>query len=85
MIGYHGPYEWVGKAAARLDDRATRLPARLTALLIVAAAALCGADPTGAWRALQRDGARIASPNAGWPMAVLAGALDVRLAKVGHD
>ena len=84
MNGYRGAYEWLGKAAARLDDLANLLPARLTALLIVAAAALCGADGTGSWRTLRRDAARTASPNAGWPMAALAGALGVRLEKVGH-
>jgi adenosylcobinamide-phosphate synthase len=84
MVGYRGPYEWLGKAAARLDDLANLLPARVTALLIVIAAALCRADAAGAWRTLRRDGARTASPNAGWPMAALAGALGVRLEKAGH-
>src|SRR5437762_920464 len=60
------------------------MPARVTGLLIVAAAALCRADAAGAWRTLRRDGARTASPNAGWLMAALAGALGVRLEKAGH-
>ena len=48
MVGYHGRYEWLGKAAARVDDGANVLPARLTAMLLVLAAALCGGDAAGA-------------------------------------
>ncbi|MBI4787763.1 MAG: cobalamin biosynthesis protein [Chloroflexi bacterium] len=84
MIGYHGRYEFLGKIPARLDDVLNWIPARLTALLIVAAARLTGAKPRGAWQAMRRDHARTASPNAGYPMSAMAGALDVRLEKVGH-
>lgn len=72
-------YFWFGKFAARLDDVANWLPARLTALLIVAAAALGGADWRGALAVWWRDGHRHASPNAGHPEAAMAGALGVRL------
>jgi adenosylcobinamide-phosphate synthase len=41
MIGYHGSYEYLGKAAARLDDVLNILPARITALLIIAFTPLC--------------------------------------------
>jgi adenosylcobinamide-phosphate synthase len=84
MIGYHGKYEYLGKIAARLDDTLNLIPARLTALLIVAASRLAGADARHAWKVLQRDHARTASPNAGHPMSAMAGALGVRLEKVGH-
>ncbi|MDB4967594.1 MAG: hypothetical protein JWN44_3283 [Myxococcales bacterium] len=84
LIGYHGPTEWLGKAAARLDDAANLLPARLTAALLVAASALGGASPAGALRTWLRDGACTESPNAGRPMAAMAGALGVQLEKVGH-
>jgi adenosylcobinamide-phosphate synthase len=47
MVGYHGRYEWLGKAAARVDNGANVLPARLTARLLVLAA-LCGGDAAGA-------------------------------------
>lgn len=83
MIGYHGETEWLGKAAARLDDVANLVPARLTAALVVAASALAGASVRGALRILWRDGARTESPNAGRPMAAMAGALGVQLEKVG--
>jgi adenosylcobinamide-phosphate synthase len=85
MIGYRGgDTEWLGKAGARLDDLANLLPARLTAALLVLASALGGASAAGALRVWWRDGGRTASPNAGRPMAAMAGALDVQLEKVGH-
>jgi adenosylcobinamide-phosphate synthase len=84
MIGYHGETEWLGKAAARLDDAANLVPARLTAGLLVLASALAGASARGALRIWWRDGARTESPNAGRPMAAMAGALGVQLEKVGH-
>jgi adenosylcobinamide-phosphate synthase len=85
MLGYRDPArEWLGKPAARLDDLLNLIPARLTGLLIVAAACLTGADGRGAWRILRRDAGRTASPNAGVPMSAMAGALGVELEKVGH-
>jgi adenosylcobinamide-phosphate synthase len=83
MIGYHGETEWLGKAAARLDDAANFVPARVTAALVVVASAVAGASPLGALRVWWRDGARTESPNAGRPMAAMAGALGVQLEKVG--
>lgn len=84
MLGYRGRYEYLGKMAARLDDAANWVPARLAALLLVAAAWLRAADPRGAWRVMRRHHGRTASPNAGWPMSAAAGALDVRLEKLGY-
>ncbi|MGP8105777.1 MAG: adenosylcobinamide-phosphate synthase CbiB, partial [Desulfobaccales bacterium] len=80
MVGYKNyRYGRFGKVAARADDILNFLPARLTALLLVAAAAAVGLDPRGAWRILRRDAAKASSPNAGWPEAAMAGALGVRL------
>jgi adenosylcobinamide-phosphate synthase len=137
MIGYRGRYEYLGKAAARLDDLASLIPSRLGALCIVIASALqplktsqtvvqqplpatttlsatATVDPAeavqstkvlipsplagegrekggsqpfssrAAWSTMLRDHPRTASPNAGWPMAAMAGALGVRLEKPGH-
>jgi adenosylcobinamide-phosphate synthase len=84
MIGYHGEYEELGKAAARLDDALNLLPARLSAFLLVTAAWLGFGDGRTAWSTLRQDHARTQSPNAGWPMSATAGALKVRLGKVGH-
>ena len=79
MIGYRGRYEWVGKPAARLDDLLNLVPARLTALLI----ALGSERPARALAIARRDHGQTASPNAGWPMSAMAGALGVRLTKPG--
>ncbi len=80
MIGYWNErYEHLGKAAARADDVLNFIPARLTALLLVAVAPLLGLSGPGAWRGLVRDHGKSPSPNAGWPEAAMAGALGVAL------
>jgi adenosylcobinamide-phosphate synthase len=84
MLGYHGRYEHLGKVAARLDDMANLIPARLTALAITAAALANGNAPRRVWRIVQRDHMLTESPNAGYPMSAIAGALEVSLEKVGH-
>ncbi|HEX9818011.1 MAG TPA: adenosylcobinamide-phosphate synthase CbiB [Methylomirabilota bacterium] len=79
MLGYReGPLEHFGKLAARLDDLANLLPARVAALAIVAAA---GRRSRAAWSIMSRDRARTSSPNAGWTMSAMAGALAVTLVK----
>jgi adenosylcobinamide-phosphate synthase len=83
MIGYHGRFEYLGKVAARLDDVLNWLPARLTARLLLVAGAFRGADVARGRRVLARDGAATESPNAGRPMAAMAGLLGVALEKRG--
>jgi adenosylcobinamide-phosphate synthase len=82
MIGFRTPrHEAFGRAAARLDDLVNLPAARLSALLIIAAAGLTkGASATSAWRAVRRDAHRHRSPNAGYPEAAMAGALGLMLA-----
>ncbi len=82
MIGHRTPrHEAFGGAAARLDDLVNLPASRLSALLIVAAAAITpGASARGAWRAVRRDAPRHRSPNAGYPEAAMAGALGLALA-----
>lgn len=85
MIGYRTEqYEQLGKPAAWLDDILNWLPARLTAALFLVAAAVTNADAAGGRRTLRLDGGRTASPNAGRPMAAMAGCLGVELEKVGQ-
>jgi adenosylcobinamide-phosphate synthase len=84
MIGYHGRYEYLGKPAARLDDLLNLVPARLTAAFLLVGGALVRADVRGGWRIWRRDARRTESPNAGRPMATMAGLLGVELEKVGH-
>ena len=80
MIGYRNArYLAFGCAAARLDDLMNLVPARVTALLICLAATLRGRG-LPAFRGMIRDARHHASPNAGWPEAAMAGALDVWLA-----
>lgn len=80
MVGYQNDrYLHFGWAAARLDDVANFIPARITALLMVGVAFLLGKDWTGALRTVRRDARRHESPNAGFPEAAVAGALRIRL------
>ncbi len=81
MIGYRNArYRDFGWAAARLDDIANWIPARLTAVLLVMAAfAMPNCDGRGATKAAMRDARFHRSPNAGWPEAAVAGALNLRL------
>ena len=81
MVGYRGRFEYLGKSAARLDDLLNLVPARLTALLLGCAGALLRMPVRRAVRVCLRDSGRTESPNAGWPMAMAAGLLGVRLDK----
>jgi adenosylcobinamide-phosphate synthase len=83
MVGYHREYEYLGKFASRLDDILNFIPARLTVLLLVLATFLSRRDGHKSWRVALREHAKTESPNAGWPMAAVAGALNVQLEKVG--
>ena len=85
MLGYRdAEREWLGKIPARLDDLANVIPARLTAVLIVAATFIYRHDARRTWRIWRRDARQTASPNAGHPMSAMAGALGVELVKIGH-
>ena len=76
MIGHRTPrHDLFGRFAARLDDAANWLPARITALLISAASGHAVRALSAAWR----DAPAHRSPNAGWPEGAMAGALGVRL------
>jgi adenosylcobinamide-phosphate synthase len=80
MIGHSSPrYLRFGWAAARLDDGANYVAARVTAALVVVCAPLVSGSPSGALRAWRADAARHPSPNAGVVEAAFAGALGVRL------
>jgi adenosylcobinamide-phosphate synthase len=81
MIGYHGRFEALGKFSARLDDVANVIPARLTAGLLLLAGLILRKDVSCGWRVLRRDARKTPSPNAGRPMAVMAGLLRIRLGK----
>ena len=84
MVGYHGKYEYLGKVPARIDDAMNFVPARLTACLLLFAGWISGRRMRSGWAVWQRDAHRTESPNAGRPMAVMAGLLGVQLEKIGH-
>ncbi|WP_259781518.1 adenosylcobinamide-phosphate synthase CbiB [Aestuariispira ectoiniformans] len=81
MIGYRNArYKDFGMAAARFDDLANWIPARLTGVLVCLAAALSPKSaPVQAARSMIRFAGKHASPNAGWPEGAMAGALDLAL------
>ena len=81
MIAYkNDKYLYFGRCAAKLDDIANYIPARISAFLMIAAAAICGYDWKQAWKIFKRDRYNHASPNSAQTEAVMAGALDVQLA-----
>jgi adenosylcobinamide-phosphate synthase len=84
-VGYKDPENInIGWFSANLDTIANYVPARLTAMLMVAAAAVLGENWRESWRILQRDKTKTNSVNAGWTMSAMAGALGVQLEKSGH-
>ena len=80
MVGYKNiEYKNIGWFSAKMDTISNYLPARLTAYLMVAAAFLLGEDCRESWRILQRDKHKTASPNAGYTISAMAGALNIQL------
>lgn len=80
MVGHRSArYEKFGWAAARLDDVANVVPARLTAALVSLVAPVVGGSSSEAFRTCLRDGRKHPSPNSGLSEAAFAGALGVRL------
>ena len=85
MVGYRDDYyRNAGWMSAQLDTAANYVPARITAFLMVLSARMLGADWKNSLQMLQRDHGKTSSPNAGYPMAAVAGALRVKLEKIGH-
>ncbi len=81
MVGYKNDrYLYFGRFAAKLDDVVNFIPARLAALFMIASAYLMKLDGKNAWRIFKRDRKKHASPNSAQTEAVVAGALDIRLA-----
>ena len=80
MLGYKNErYLYFGRVAARLDDVANFIPARITAILFLASALILNLDFKNAFDMLRRDAAKHPSPNGGYAEATVAGALNVRL------
>jgi adenosylcobinamide-phosphate synthase len=84
MVGYRDSLHVnIGWFSAKMDTLANYVPARLTGILMIVAAALLGEDWRNSWKILQRDRKNTASPNAGWTISAMAGALNVQLEKQG--
>ncbi|MFA4935990.1 MAG: cobalamin biosynthesis protein, partial [Candidatus Methanoperedens sp.] len=84
MVGYKKePYVELGYASARLDDIANFVPARLSIIFIFIASLPFG-KPFDALKTCLSDHNKTASPNSGWSMAAMSGALNVRLEKIGY-
>ena len=80
MLGYkNDKYFFFGRIAARLDDVANWIPARLTALLFIGAAVILRLDWLNAFKMMRRDASKHPSPNGGYAEATVAGALNIRL------
>lgn len=84
MIGYKDPETVkIGWFPAKLDDVVNYIPARLTGVLVTLAALLLRFDWRNAFAVMVRDARKTPSPNSGYPMAAAAGALGVKLKKIG--
>ena len=82
MWGYRNEeFEWLGKFPARWDDVLNFIPSRLTAMGLAVGGWWIGKDARSGLRVWQRDHAQTSSPNAGHPMSMMAGLLDVELEK----
>jgi adenosylcobinamide-phosphate synthase len=86
MIGHRTPrYRSFGWAVARFDDALNLAPARISGLLLAAAAVFAkNGRPNRALVIMLRDGGKHHSPNAGWPESAMAGALGLALAGPRH-
>lgn len=80
MVGYkNDKYLYFGRCAAKLDDLANLIPARLTGLVMIIAAFLAGYNGPGAWKIFWRDRYNHLSPNSAMTESVTAGALNIQL------
>ncbi|MGC9194558.1 MAG: adenosylcobinamide-phosphate synthase CbiB [Syntrophobacteraceae bacterium] len=85
MLGYKNErYRFFGSFAARADDVANWIPARISGWLMVSGCALLGMDWRRAAKTMRRDAPKMKSPNAGYPEAAAAGGLGVRLGGAGR-
>ena len=81
MVGYkNDKYQYFGTAAAKLDDAVNYIPARLSAQIMILASGIAGFDRKNARMIYKRDRYNHASPNSAHTEAVMAGALNIRLA-----
>ncbi|SCG86863.1 cobalamin biosynthesis protein [Methanobacterium congolense] len=84
MVGYKNPENIkIGWFPAKFDDFLNYIPARITGIFVTLAALLLGLDWRNAYRIMRRDARKTPSPNSGYSMAAAAGALGIKLEKIG--
>jgi adenosylcobinamide-phosphate synthase len=84
MVGYkNAEFRNIGWFSAKMDTLTNWLPARITAYLMVVSAMFLGENWREAWSVLQRDKHKTSSPNAGFTISAMAGALSIQLEKQG--
>lgn len=85
MIGYRNDrYLWFGRFAAKLDDAANYIPARVTGFFMVVAGVMLGHSFERMVKTLMKDASKHPSPNSGIPEAVMAGALGIQLGGLNY-
>ena len=85
MIGYKTDiFKNVGWFAATCDSILNYIPSRLTGLVMIISAAILQNNWKESYKIMIRDGKKTESPNAGYPMAALAGALETKFEKINH-
>jgi adenosylcobinamide-phosphate synthase len=85
MIGYKTPiFKNVGWFGANCDKILNYLPARITGLIMILSALILRNDWVSSYQILKKDGLKPESPNSGYPMAALAGALGTKFEKINH-
>ncbi len=85
MIGYRNKiFNNIGWFAANSDSALNYIPSRLTGMMMVLSSALLQKNWKNSYKIMIRDGGKTESPNAGYPMAALAGSLEIKFEKISH-
>ena len=85
MVGYKNDiFKNLGWFTAKCDTILNYIPSRLTGLMMVISAAILQNNWRNSYKVMIRDGKKTESPNAGYPMAALAGALETKFEKINH-
>lgn len=85
MIGYKSDmFKNLGWFGANCDKILNYIPARITGLVMILSSAMLGYNWKSSYQIMKRDRTKLESPNAGYPMAALAGAIGTKLEKIDH-
>ena len=85
MIGYKSDmFKNLGWFGANCDKILNYIPARITGLVMILSSAMLGYNWKSSYQIMKRDGTKLESPNAGYPIAALAGAIGTKLEKINH-